>query len=178
MSDLLSQDEIDALLNAGLGESPAAEEPVEAGPVMAPPPSPAPQAPAMGMPAYQQEEQEEKRTQIRRSSKVDDAVNVQPAVFTSFDSDESSGDSTNLEVILNLDLEIRVELGATHCSVQEILEMGSGSVLELQRLNGEPVDLLVNKKHFSRGEMIVVGENFGVRVTDILSVPEIIEALR
>ena len=177
MSDLLSQDEIDALLSAGLGESPVAEEPVEAEPAVAPPPSLAPQEPAMEMPAYQDEKPAPKRVKMRRSSKIEDTVNVQPAVFTSFDSEETSGDSTNLEVILNLDLEIRVELGSTTCSIQEILEIGSGSVLELQRLNGEPVDLLVNNKHFSKGEMIVIGENFGVRVTDILSITEIIEAL-
>ena len=87
-------------------------------------------------------------------------------------------DTTNLEIILNLNLEIRVQLGKTVQSVKQVLELGSGSVLELDRLNGEPVDLLVNKKYFAKGEMIVIGENFGVRVTDILSIHEIIEALR
>lgn len=184
MSDLLTQDEIDALLSAGLGESSAEEEPeeMEAEFAFTPPPrhKALPMRPPIerGLPSdYQEEEPAKKKPLLRRSSKVSETVKVQNAVFTSFDEEEPSGDTTNLEVILNLDLEIRVELGKTNCTVQEILEMGSGSVLELERLNGEPVDLLVNKKHFSKGEMIVIGENFGVRVTDILSVHEIIEAL-
>ena len=105
-------------------------------------------------------------------------MTVQPAVFQPFDDEDIPAEQTNLEIILNLNLEVRVELGKTTATVGEVLKMVKNSVLELNKLNGEPVDLLVNEKPFAKGEMIVIGENFGVRVTDILTVPEIIEALR
>jgi len=178
MSDLLSQAEIDALLKAGLGGgSPADEEAVE-------PPRPAREsapyfAEDFEEPAPMRQAPPQRKLKLRRSSKVEEdvRVNVQSAVFESFDEEEPPSDVTNLEIILNLTLEIRVELGKTKSTVKDVLEMGSGSVIELQKLNGEPVDLLINKRQFAKGEMIVIGENFGVRVTDIDSVPERIEAL-
>ena len=119
-------------------------------------------------------------SKMRRSAKLDEdkKTRVQKAVFQDLEPVDTEGDTTELGIILNLNLEIRVELGKTESTVAEVLEMGSGSVLELDKLNGEPVDLLVNAKQFARGEIIVIGENFGVRVTDILSVNEIIEALK
>ncbi len=177
MSDFLSQEEIDALLKAGLGKGAEQEEESE---------EDSSQPQAQQHPPYEQQDFDEqpyqqapsKKTKLRHSSKIDEPINVQPAEFDSFDEEEMPTDATNLEVILNLDLEIRVELGTTQSTVRKVLEMGSGSVIELQKLNGEPVDLLINKKPFAKGEMIVIGENFGVRVTDIDSIQEIIEALR
>lgn len=180
MSDLLSQEEIDMLLNAGLGDDDSSDEPSKPAVAASARPAPAPSS----FPSFDQMQQGaaggDVPTKIRTSAKLDKdkIVNVQKAVFMPFDEEEPAMETTNLDVILNLDLEIRVELGKTHKSVQDILEMGSGSVLELNKLNGEPVDLMVNAKSFAKGEMIVIGENFGVRVTDILSVPEIIEALQ
>jgi len=187
MAGGLTQEEIDALMNLGLGgQSVEIEEEEE------PPPRPAFAQTSFSQPAQKSEAQaaaeawtatqfsrpKEPPRQMKRSAKLENPVNVQSAVFQSFESEEPTGDTTNLEIILNLDLEIRVELGKTTTTVRDVLEMGPGSVLELKKLNGEPVDLLVNQKPFSKGEMIVIGENFGVRVTDILSVTEIIEALR
>jgi len=183
MAEGLTQEEIDALMSLGLqgGVPDIEEEPEE--------PSYQPSSSFQSASrAETQAAQEWASSQfasakppprkMKRSPKLENPVNVQPAVFTDFDEEESTGDTTNLEIILNLDLEIRVELGKTTATVRDVLEMGPGSVLELQKLNGEPVDLLVNQRPFSKGEMIVIGENFGVRVTDILSVTEIIEALR
>lgn len=186
MAGGLTQEEIDALMNLGLGQDTQAEEEEEL-----------PRQSAFAQTAYDQPTQQsdaqaaaeawassqfsrskEPPRKMKRSSKLESPVNVQAAVFQSFEDEEQTGDTTNLEIILNLDLEIRVELGKTTTTVRDVLEMGPGSVLELKKLNGEPVDLLVNQRHFSKGEMIVIGENFGVRVTDILSVTEIIEALR
>lgn len=179
MSDLLSQEEIDMLLNAGLGDdsSDDSSEPAPAAPAAAPPAS-------QGYSSFDQvqygaDSGQDAPAKTRSSAKLEKSksIHVQKAVFMPFDEEEPAMETTNLDVILNLDLEIRVELGKTHKSVRDILEMGSGSVLELNKLNGEPVDLLVNSKSFAKGEMIVIGENFGVRVTDILTVTEIIEAL-
>src|SRR3990172_4761324 len=115
----------------------------------------------------------QKPSKLKRSAKLDGErkINVQLAGFTEFEELEQSPDTTDFDTILNIRLEIRVELGRTQQTIQEVLDMGSGSVLELDKLNGEPVNLMVNKKSFAKGEMIVIGENFGVRVTDILSVP-------
>ncbi|MDP8244906.1 MAG: FliM/FliN family flagellar motor switch protein [Candidatus Hinthialibacter antarcticus] len=179
MSDLLSQEEIDMLLNAGLGDDSSDDfsEPAPAAP--APTPSPSQNFSSFDQMQYGAESGQDAPSKTRPSAKLDKSksVNIQKAVFMPFDEEEPAMETTNLDVILNLDLDIRVELGKTHSSVQDILEMGSGSVLELNKLNGEPCDLMVNSKSFAKGEMIVIGENFGVRVTDILTVTEIIEAL-
>ncbi len=89
-----------------------------------------------------------------------------------------SVDITNLDLILDISVEVKVELGKTARKIKEVLEMGPGSVVELDRLAGEPVDILVNDKLFAKGEVVVIDENFGVRITDILSIQERIEALK
>ncbi len=174
MGTILSQEEIDALMRAGLAKTkePKARSGAET-------PSPFPEFPGTDEGSGPGEAGTGRERPPRRRSPVREGkVRVQPAVFETFEDGEVMGDVTNLEIILNLELEIRVELGKTAATVREVLEMGPGSVLELQKLNGEPVDLMVNEKPFSKGEMIVIGDHFGVRVTDILSVPEIIEALK
>lgn len=87
-------------------------------------------------------------------------------------------DITNLDLILDIQLEVKVELGRTQRKIREVLELGPGSVVELDHLAGEPVDILVNDKLFAKGEVVVIDENFGVRITDILSIEERIEALK
>ncbi len=87
-------------------------------------------------------------------------------------------DTGNLELILDIGLEVKVELGRTFRKIREVLELGPGSVIELERLSGEPVDILVNDKLFAKGEVVVIDENFGVRITDILSIEERIEAIK
>lgn len=87
-------------------------------------------------------------------------------------------DIGNLGLILDINLEIKVELGRTTRKIREVLELGPGSVIELERLSGEPVDILVNDKLFAKGEVVVIDENFGVRITDILSIEERIEAIK
>ncbi|MDK2598922.1 flagellar motor switch protein FliN [Bacillus stercoris] len=72
-------------------------------------------------------------------------------------------------MLLDIPLSITVELGRTKRSVKEILELSAGSIIELDKLAGEPVDILVNQRIVAKGEVVVIEENFGVRVTDILS---------
>lgn len=91
---------------------------------------------------------------------------------------EPQVDITNLELILDIALEVKVELGRTTRKIREVLELAPGSVIELDRLAGEPVDVLVNNKLFAKGEVVVIDENFGVRITDILTIQERIEALK
>ncbi|WOV89195.1 flagellar motor switch phosphatase FliY [Sporosarcina oncorhynchi] len=106
-------------------------------------------------------------------------VHVQQAQFASFESPSlNPSESNNLNMLLDIPLKVTVELGRTKRSVKEILEMSSGSILELDKLAGEPVDILVNNRHIARGEVVVIDENFGVRITDILSQTERLNNLR
>jgi flagellar motor switch protein FliN/FliY len=73
-------------------------------------------------------------------------------------------------IIMDVPLEITVELGRTHKKIQEILEFAPGKIIELDRLAGEPIDILVNGKFVAKGEVVVIDENFGIRITDIVSV--------
>jgi len=108
----------------------------------------------------------------------EDNVNVRPAGFQNLTPGRHQGEPRNLDLLLDVGLTVRVELGRTSLRVQEVLELGPGSVVELDKLAGEPVDLLVNERLFARGEVVVIDENFGVRVTDIVSAQERIHALR
>lgn len=106
-------------------------------------------------------------------------VNVQRAQFASFEQPTlSPEESNNLNLLLDIPLEVTVELGRTKRSVQEILEMSSGSIIELDKLAGEPVDILVNNRYIAKGEVVVIDENFGVRITDILSQTDRLQNLR
>jgi flagellar motor switch protein FliN/FliY len=75
----------------------------------------------------------------------------------------------NLDFILDIPLEISVELGRTSMLINDLLQLGQGSVVELNKLAGEPLEILVNRKLIARGEVVVVNEKFGVRLTDIIS---------
>ena len=100
-------------------------------------------------------------------------VSVNPINFPSL---QQSGGSAqlppNLELLLDVQMALTVELGRTKKYVKEILSLGEGSIIELDKLAGEPVDLLVNGKLIARGEVVVIDENFGVRVTDIVGPAE------
>ncbi|MES1043064.1 flagellar motor switch phosphatase FliY [Bacillus obstructivus] len=101
---------------------------------------------------------------------MNQAQNVQPAVFSSFEEVQLAPPETrNLNMLLDIPLQVTVELGKTKRSVKEILELGTGSIIELDKLAGEPVDILVNRQLVAQGEVVVIDENFGVRITDILS---------
>lgn len=106
-------------------------------------------------------------------------VEVQQAQFASFEATKlTPNESRNLNLLLDIPLQVTVELGRTRRTVKEILELTSGSILELDKLAGEPVDILVNNRHIAKGEVVVIDENFGVRITDILSQAERINNLR
>ena len=84
----------------------------------------------------------------------------------------------NLDLILDIPLKVTVELGRTRMVVSELLDLGQGSVVELNKLAGEPMEVLVNDKLVARGEAVVVNEKFGVRLTDIISPSERAEQLK
>ena len=84
----------------------------------------------------------------------------------------------NLDFILDIPLKVTVELGRTKVLVKDLLQMGQGSVLELDKLSGEPLEILVNGKLVAKGEVVVINEKFGARLTDIISPIERIETLK
>ena len=95
-------------------------------------------------------------------------VNVQPANFQSFEDAPIVVDKKNIGLVMDVNLEVSVELGRTHKLIREILEFGQGTIIELDKLAGEPVDILVNGKIIAKGEVVVIDESFAVRVTDII----------
>lgn len=106
-------------------------------------------------------------------------VHVQQAEFASFQAPTlNKEESNNLNLLLDIPLQVTVELGRTKRSVKEILEMSGGSIIELDKLAGEPVDILVNNRYIAKGEVVVIDENFGVRITDILSQMDRLNNLR
>ncbi len=84
----------------------------------------------------------------------------------------------NLDFILDIPLKVSVELGRTTVVIKDLLQLGQGSVLELDKLAGEPLEILVNGKLVAKGEVVVVNEKFGIRLTDIISPIERIESLK
>ena len=84
----------------------------------------------------------------------------------------------NLDFILDIPLKVTVELGRTEVIIKDLLQLGQGSVLELDKLAGEPLEILVNGKLVAKGEVVVVNEKFGIRLTDIISPVERIETLK
>lgn len=107
-------------------------------------------------------------------------VQVQPASFAEFEPtyQMQAHEAKNLNMLFDIPLEVTVELGKTNRSVKEILELTTGSIIELDKLAGEPVDILVNKRLVATGEVVVIDENFGVRVTDIISQTDRLKKLR
>ena len=130
------------------------------------------QQPMQQQPMYQQPMQQQPMYQ-------QPPVNVQQAQFTSFNAPQlSAGESQNLNMLLDIPLQVTVELGRTKRSVKEILELTGGSIIELDKLAGEPVDILVNSRLIAKGEVVVIDENFGVRITDIASPTDRLNNLR
>jgi len=105
-------------------------------------------------------------------------VNVQPVSFQPLEEKSVSGNRNNLDLILDVPLQVSVELGRTHKLIKEILELGIGSVIELDKMAGEPIDVLVNGKVIAKGEVVVIDDSFGVRITDIISPAKRISSLK
>jgi flagellar motor switch protein FliN/FliY len=83
--------------------------------------------------------------------------------------DGAGGDAPELERLYDVPVELAVEIGRTHMTIRETLALGPGSIVTLNRLAGEPVDLLVNGKPIARGEVVVIDEEFGLRVTEVVA---------
>ena len=89
-----------------------------------------------------------------------------------------AGDEANMDVILDIPVTISMEIGRTNISIRNLLQLNQGSVVELDRLAGEPMDVLVNGTLVAHGEVVVVNEKFGIRLTDVISPAERVKKLK
>jgi flagellar motor switch protein FliN/FliY len=105
-------------------------------------------------------------------------LTARPAEFASLQPSNAAGAATNLDLLLGVTLRVTVELGRTKMSIEEILKLGPGSVVELDKLAGEPVDVLVNGRLIARGEVVVLDDRFGVRITDVVPPAQRLDTLR
>lgn len=136
--------------------------------------------PEMEAPAPEAEKLEEEAPKGKKSKKVAqgddtstqdvDAVTIQPVEFMSFDHDENpvGEENKNLEMLLDIKLELTVELGRCELPIKKILELTRDSIVELDKIAGEPVSLYANGKHIANGEVVVIEDNFGLRITSII----------
>ena len=115
----------------------------------------------------------------RESRKIteEEKVDMHTAQFPEFNEQNTQPLPNNMELIKDVPLEVTVRLGKTVMKIRDILELGDGSIIELDKLAGEPVDLLVNGKLVAKGEVVVIDENFGFRVKDIISPTERLSTL-
>lgn len=104
--------------------------------------------------------------------------NVQPLQYPNLMGGAAPADQGNIGLLMDVYMEMTVELGRTKKPIKEILGFGEGTIIELDKLAGEPVDILVNHKPIAKGEVVVIDENFGVRITEILSPQERVSELR
>lgn len=89
-----------------------------------------------------------------------------------------AGSTRDMDFLLDIPLEVTVELGRSRMFIKDLLQLGQGSVIELEKIAGEPMEILVNDKLIARGEVVVVNEKFGIRLTDIISPTERIQKLK
>lgn len=127
---------------------------------------------------YNQKEQTDNRTEKRKAVNESNST-VQAASFSEFTTNPLNvPDTKNLDMLLDIPLKVTVELGRTRRTVKDILDLGAGSIIELDKLAGEPVDILVNDRLIAQGEVVVIDENFGVRLTDIASKSDRLKRLK
>lgn len=102
-------------------------------------------------------------------TEVNTPVMVQPAQFGPISNGKVGKETGNIGLILDVPLQVTVELGGTRMKIKDILDLGIGSIIELDKLAGDPVDVYVNGKMIAKGEVVVIDENFGIKITDIIS---------
>ncbi|HHX59593.1 MAG TPA: flagellar motor switch phosphatase FliY [Epulopiscium sp.] len=131
---------------------------------------PAPSAPVQSAPMQSTPVQQYAApTQQEYAPNIARDIDVQTPQFPSFDDSYLVQQKENMDIIMDVPLEVTVELGRTSKKIKDILEFNPGTVIELDRLAGEPIDILVNGKYVAQGEVVVIDENFGIRITEIIS---------
>ena len=133
-----------------------------------PPPQPMPDMGTSGGQPYMQQPYMQ-QTYMQQPYPPQQQVNVQPAQFQPFAGNyQAPYQPENIDLIMDVPLEVTVELGRTHKSIQDILDFAPGTIIELNKIAGEPIDVLVNGKYVAKGEVVVIEESFGIRITEIM----------
>ena len=113
-----------------------------------------------------------------KNTSDDDSVDVSRAEFDSFSSENGeNGDPRNIDMLLDVELEVLVELGRKSMKIRDVLKLGKGSLIELNKTAGEPLTIYVNNRKLAEGEVVVVDDNFGIRITKLASPKERIKSL-
>jgi len=124
-------------------------------------------------------EQAQVQTPSKTQAQSAPKAQAQGAAFEELKAEgNGQGKSRDMDFLLDIPLEITVELGRVRMLIKDLLQLGQGSVVELEKIAGEPMEVLVNDKLVARGEVVVVNEKFGVRLTDIISPTERIRQLK
>jgi len=118
------------------------------------------------------------KDELEQSRQAQPATEVSDPDFNELQKPAAARGGFDLDFILDIPLTLTVELGRCRMLINELLQLGQGSVVELQKIAGEPMDVYVNQRLIARGEVVVVNEKFGVRLTDIISPAERILKLR
>lgn len=121
--------------------------------------------------------QEQTETDTASAAKEAEAL-AQPVAFQTFDGGVKPGTMNDYELILDIPVQLTVELGRTRISIRNLLQLAHGSVVELDAMAGEPMDVLVNGTLIAQGEVVVVNDKFGIRLTDIITPSERVRKLR
>jgi flagellar motor switch protein FliN/FliY len=125
------------------------------------------------------EQQDFRNADLKEGDKVSSTDGPPKPGETSAGSNSSAAESAvNMEFLLDISLDLTVELGRTKMLINDMLKLGQGSVIELSKLAGESLDILANQKPIARGEVVVVNDKYGVRLTEVISTMERIERLR
>ncbi|MCC7202984.1 MAG: flagellar motor switch protein FliN [Nitrospirae bacterium] len=106
------------------------------------------------------------------------AVDAKPANFTPLKAANTVSGIGNLDFLLDISLLVSVHVGGTKMLIKDLLQLGQGSIIELNKMAGEPMDVLINDKLIARGEVVVVNDKFGVRLTDVMSLTDRVEQLK
>lgn len=118
------------------------------------------------------------QTQKQAESTQAQAAAVEMPALDAVEADMADGNGRNLDVILDIPVTISMEIGRTKLPIRNLLQLNQGSVIELERLAGEPLDVLVNGTLIAHGEVVVINERYGIRFTDVVSPAERVQKLR
>ena len=123
------------------------------------------------------EAKETQKEQLEDDQTNENEVKVDKADFGELNTIEKEVSDHKIDMLLEVELDVTIELGRKKMTIQEVLQLGKGSIIELSKLAGEPVDIFVNQKKLAQGEVVVVDENFAIRITNLIEKSERLKSL-
>lgn len=120
----------------------------------------------------------ESESAMRTDPQAEGKASLQPASFPSMQGGEVGAPQKNMDFLLDIPMSVAVYVGSAKMAIRDLLQLAQGSVIELDKLAGEPMEVMVNNKLVARGEVVVVNEKFGIRLTDVVSAAERVQQLR